>query len=77
MNRFPVVMLAMAILATTACAPRMVRSITGTGDQVKMIYTREHPLKPETGVIQCGRTDDGTLEDCYYLQINFDDGKGK
>ena len=77
MQRISIVLLAVSILVTTACAPRMVQTITGTEDQVKMIYTREHPFSPETGVIQCAREEDGTLKDCAYMTINFDDGKAQ
>ncbi len=69
MNKLSLLILIATV--STACAPRLVHTMTGTEDQVKMIYSREHPFNPETGVIQCARTDDGTLTNCNYLQIEF------
>jgi hypothetical protein len=70
-------MLAGALIGTTACAsPRIVKSITGSGDQVKVIYERRSMFSGETGLIQCKRLPDGALSDCKRIPITFNKAKG-
>lgn len=58
-----------ALLATsTACAnPRAVTKMTGTVDQVKLVYQS----RTNAGIIKCGRAADGALVDCKELPVEF------
>lgn len=62
---------ALLAAAATACAPRTVTHITGTGDQVKFIYNRTDFFNSETGVIQCQRQADGSLTECREIGIQY------
>jgi hypothetical protein len=65
------------LLGSTACAsPRIVRNITGSGDQVKVIYERRAMFGAETGLIQCKRLPDGSLSECRRVPVTFNGKKG-
>jgi hypothetical protein len=59
---------AAALLTSTACAnPRAVTKMTGTVDQVKLVYQS----RTNAGIIKCGRAADGSLENCKELPVVF------
>lgn len=65
----------LTVLMLGGCAgPRVITSITSSGDQVKFVYGRVRPA--ENGIIQCKRNPDGSLADCKDIPIVFDDKRG-
>lgn len=57
-----------ALALNVACAnPRAVTKMTGTVDQVKLVYQS----KTVAGIIECKRSADGTLEECKELPVEF------
>ena len=59
---------ALLLATSTACAnPRAVTKMTGTVDQVKLVYQS----RTNAGIIKCGRAADGALENCKELPVVF------
>ena len=58
-------------LGAAACAqPRVITSITMSGDQAKMIYAQARTSN--TGLIQCQVQGDGALVQCKKIGVSFD-----
>lgn len=68
---------ALLLASVSGCAPRIITSITGSGEQVKLVYERNSFFKGEVGLLQCARQPDGTLNGCRKMPIVFLDEKKK
>lgn len=72
-----IAVLVAAAIGGTACAPRIVTQITGSQDQVKLLYNRDSVSGYDTGVIQCSRTQEGNLEHCKVVTIEWNEPEQK
>ena len=66
------VVLAVALLAGCG-APRLINSVTTSGDQMKLLYSRAR--SSETGLVQCDIAEGGSLTNCAIVPITFRKGK--
>lgn len=58
-----------ALLISGCMQPRIVRTSTGTNDQIKFLVSDG----TTQSVVDCQRTEDGTLKDCKELPVELID----
>jgi hypothetical protein len=58
-------------LASTACGPRVVTDITLSPNLAKVTFAKRNFFAPETGVVECDRSTDGSLSNCRKMTVTF------
>ncbi len=51
--------------------PRYIDQVTSSKKSVKLLYRQQVGAQNKRGLIECDRADDGALENCQNVNINF------
>ncbi len=73
MRRVGIALLAAGVLGgTVGCSYTYTRTMSGTDDSVLMVFVKKKYFGSETGIVECDRSDDGSLSGCKQLNVEYE-----
>lgn len=70
-NTLTCALAAAVAFAAVGCGPRVVTDIALSPSLAKVTYARQSFFAPETGVVECDRTEAGALSNCRRMNVTF------